>query len=57
MNHNPIPAVVAGMRRRARPGERVQYGWHDGEYIVTRCRSGEVVELAAVKAGEEEKDD
>lgn len=57
MDDNPIPAVVAGMRRRARPGDRVQYGWHDGEYIVTRYRGGEVVELVAVKAGEEEKDD
>lgn len=57
MNNNPIPAVVAGMRRRARPGERVQHGWHDGEYIVTRCRGGEVVELVAVKAGEEESDE
>lgn len=57
MNDNPIPAVVAGMRRRARPGDRVQYGWHDGEFIVTRCRSGEVVERVAVKAEGEENDE
>lgn len=57
MNNNPIPAVVAGMRRRASPGERVQHGWHDGEFIITRGIAGEVVEMVAIKPKGEEKDE
>lgn len=57
MNDNPIPAVVAGMRRRAAPGERVQYGWMDGEFIITRGIAGEVVEMVTIKPKEGKKDE
>lgn len=43
------PAIVAAMRNRCRPGERVQYGWQAGEYVITRGIGGEVVELVAIK--------
>ena len=47
------PALVAAMRNRCRPGERVQYGWQNGEYVIARISSGEVVERVAIKPKEE----